>query len=299
MTIHRFTYAVILTDSFSKYRWVILVKKKSKIPKKLELKFRQIQQRWKFNTFIFHSDERTEFTNNSLKQYFKQSGISHHTSNVGTPQQNGLAEVTNKIVFNGVRAMLHTTKLFHNFWDYALTYHLKQLKSYPMKHPLEQNTMITPHELLTEFKPDITMFRIFGTKGFSKRPLTKRFKLDSKAEPCQFLGITKKPSFIVRWLKDTVLGETRTAKFNEQEIVSDKFDNTAKIAQQVIHHESKSCFQAINHPEKIKWMEAYQTEIDSLERIGKFQVVQRPSDKSSKYYLSENSSSVNTTISPT
>eukprot|EP00924_Labyrinthula_sp_SR-Ha-C_P002042 snap_masked-scaffold_90-processed-gene-0.32-mRNA-1 protein AED:1.00 eAED:1.00 QI:0/-1/0/0/-1/1/1/0/304 len=231
MSIHKFTYAVILTDSFPKFRWVILVKKKSKIPKKLELKFIQIQQRWKFNTFIFHSDEGTEFTNNLLKQYFIQSGISHHTSNVGTPQKNGLAEVTNKIVFNGVRAMLHTAKLSHNFWEYALRYHLKQLNSYPIKHPLEPNIMTIPHELLTGFKPDITMFRISGTIGLGKRPLTKRSNLDSKAEPCQLLGITKKPCFIVRWLKDNILGETRTAKFNGQDIVSEKNNNTAKTVQ--------------------------------------------------------------------
>eukprot|EP00924_Labyrinthula_sp_SR-Ha-C_P006366 snap_masked-scaffold_31-processed-gene-3.4-mRNA-1 protein AED:1.00 eAED:1.00 QI:0/0/0/0/1/1/2/0/144 len=144
MTIHKFTNAVILTDSFP-------------------------------------NDEETEFTNNSLKQYFKQNGMSHHTSIVGTSEQNGLAEVTNKIVFNGVRAMLHTAKLTHNFWDYALTYHLKQLNTYPIKHPLEPNTRTTPHKLLTAFKPDITMFRIFGTKGFGKHPFTKRSKLDSKA----------------------------------------------------------------------------------------------------------------------
>eukprot|EP00924_Labyrinthula_sp_SR-Ha-C_P006247 snap_masked-scaffold_31-processed-gene-0.17-mRNA-1 protein AED:1.00 eAED:1.00 QI:0/-1/0/0/-1/1/1/0/280 len=252
MTIHKFTYAVNLTDSYSKFRWAILVKKKSEIPKKLELKLKQIQQRWKFNATIFHSDEGTEFTNNSLKQYFKKHGISHRTSNVGTPQQNGLDEATNEIVFNGVRAMLYTAKLTHNFWYYALTYHLKQPNSNPKKHPLDSNNMTTPHESLTGLKPDITMFRIFRTKGFGKRPLTKRSKLDIKAEPCQFLGITKKPSLIVRWLKDNVLSETRTAKFNEQEIVPEKSNNTAKTAQQVIHHEPKWYFQAMNHPEKLK-----------------------------------------------
>eukprot|EP00924_Labyrinthula_sp_SR-Ha-C_P001402 snap_masked-scaffold_44-processed-gene-1.31-mRNA-1 protein AED:1.00 eAED:1.00 QI:0/-1/0/0/-1/1/1/0/133 len=133
--------------------------------------------------------------------------------------------------------------------------------------------MTTPYELLTGFKPDIAMFRTFKTKGFGKRPLSKRSKLDSKAEPCQFLGITKKSSFITRWLKDNVLGETKTSKFNEQTIIPKENNRTANTDQQVIHHEPKSYFQAINHPEKFKWMEAYQAEIDSLEIIGKFQVV--------------------------
>eukprot|EP00924_Labyrinthula_sp_SR-Ha-C_P006370 snap_masked-scaffold_31-processed-gene-3.3-mRNA-1 protein AED:1.00 eAED:1.00 QI:0/0/0/0/1/1/2/0/71 len=68
-------------------------------------------------------------------------------------------------------------------------------------------------------------------------------------------------------------GDTRTAKFNEQDIVSERNKNTANTAQQIIHHEPKSYFEVTHHREKLKWMEAYQAEIDSVERIGKFQVV--------------------------
>uniref|UniRef100_A0A1J3EWA9 Retrovirus-related Pol polyprotein from transposon TNT 1-94 n=1 Tax=Noccaea caerulescens TaxID=107243 RepID=A0A1J3EWA9_NOCCA len=60
------------------------------------------------------SDNGTEFT--SLTKYFHSKGITHETSCVGTPQQNGRAERKHKHILNVARALRFQAKLPIDFW---------------------------------------------------------------------------------------------------------------------------------------------------------------------------------------
>ena len=52
----------------------------------------------------------------NLWYYLKQNGIIHQTTDPYTPQQNGLAETTNRRLVEMARSMLHLAQLPLNFW---------------------------------------------------------------------------------------------------------------------------------------------------------------------------------------
>ena len=60
---------------------------------------------------IVRIDNKTEFVNDEFKEYFKNSGIVWESTVVYTSEQNGLSEVQNRIVMNGVRAILFDSQL--------------------------------------------------------------------------------------------------------------------------------------------------------------------------------------------
>ena len=54
---------------------------------------------------IIRIDNEGEFINDEFKSHFKESGIVWEPTVTYTPEQNGLAEVQNRIIIGGVRAM--------------------------------------------------------------------------------------------------------------------------------------------------------------------------------------------------
>ena len=60
---------------------------------------------------IVRIDNGTEFINDEFKTLLKDSGVIMKPTVAYTPEQNGLSEVQNRVVMNGVRAMLFDSRL--------------------------------------------------------------------------------------------------------------------------------------------------------------------------------------------
>ncbi|KAI3666974.1 hypothetical protein L6452_42015 [Arctium lappa] len=85
-------YILVIIDEFTRYTWVFFLRYKSdtteeivKFIKKSEVLNGQLVR-------SVRSDNRTEFKNSMLDDFFNKKGISQNFSTVRTPQQNGVVE---------------------------------------------------------------------------------------------------------------------------------------------------------------------------------------------------------------
>eukprot|EP00171_Calliarthron_tuberculosum_P003822 IDg3822t1 len=67
------------------------------------------------------TDNGTEYVNNAFKNYLSSKGIEHQTSAPYTPEQNGLAERTNRTLIEKARCMLRHADLPTEYWAEAIS----------------------------------------------------------------------------------------------------------------------------------------------------------------------------------
>nr|GEZ88314.1 hypothetical protein [Tanacetum cinerariifolium] len=69
---------------------------------------------------IIRCDNEGEFRNKEMNNFCSQKGIKREFSNVGTPQQNGVAERRNRTLIEAARTMLADAKLLVTYWAEAV-----------------------------------------------------------------------------------------------------------------------------------------------------------------------------------
>ena len=157
--------------------------------------------------------------------------------------------------------------------------------------------------LCGEKKPDLKRVIIFGCPGFAQTRSERIRKLDSRAEPCIFLGFDNMSrTYLVMWTKTGRFGRTRTARFDESSFIrkveknrEQQFENRNMIRniQKIPERNKENRITMTRHiaeipkhfhdienfPEKSSWYQAYYEEIKSLEDVGKLKVVERPTNQ--------------------
>ena len=115
-SVHKYTGFTTVTDSFSRYRWVVLFRKKSDIPYLVVNKIKQLANITGKPVKVIKCDGGTEFRNTTSNNFIVQNGIKLQLSEVETPQQNGVSERTNGLISKGASALLHETSfILHRF----------------------------------------------------------------------------------------------------------------------------------------------------------------------------------------
>lgn len=129
------------------------------------------------------TDNGKEYMNSCFQEYLKRTGIKHQTTNDYTPEQNGLAERANRTIVERARCMLFEAKLSKSFWAEAVATAVYLINRSPTRgHDL------TPDEVWSGRKPNLSHVRIFGTKAMVQVPKQKRRKWDPKAKECILTG---------------------------------------------------------------------------------------------------------------
>jgi hypothetical protein len=91
----------------------------------------------------------TEFKNSQIKGFLEEEGIKHEFSSPYTPQQNGVVERKNITLLDMARTMLEVIN--------TACYSINRLY-------LHRILKKTSYELLTGKKPNVSYFRVFGSK---------------------------------------------------------------------------------------------------------------------------------------
>ncbi|KJX96368.1 hypothetical protein TI39_contig644g00003 [Zymoseptoria brevis] len=115
-------YILMITDAKSRRRWAIFCKLKSQAA--------QIIKKWTTKTFnqykkmvkIWFSDGGGEFDNNDLITFAENEGLRWDFSAPYTPEQNGIAESSNKVILNKARAMMIDSGLPLPLWSFAVAH---------------------------------------------------------------------------------------------------------------------------------------------------------------------------------
>ncbi|GJV50239.1 retrovirus-related pol polyprotein from transposon TNT 1-94 [Tanacetum coccineum] len=142
------TYILVIVDDYSWFTWV---------------------------KFLRSKDETPEIT---LQTYYDDVGISHQTSVVRTPQQNGVVKRKNRTLVEVARTMLIFSKAPWFLWAKAVA-----TTCYTQNRSLiRRRHNKTPYELIHDRKPDLTYFHVFGALFYPTNDGKDLGKLKPKAD---------------------------------------------------------------------------------------------------------------------
>jgi hypothetical protein len=119
-----------------------------------------------------------------IKGFLEEEDINHEFSSPYTPQQNGVVERKNRTLLDMARTMLDEYKTLDRFWAEAINtacYSINRLY-------LHQILKKTSYELLTCKKPNVSYFRVFGSKCFILVKRGRKSKFAPKAIEGFLLG---------------------------------------------------------------------------------------------------------------
>ena len=159
-------YGLVIVDDYSRYTWVHIVTYKHEVQEV----FKRFSSRasTNFGVKIKHirSDNGTEFKNSGLDDYLDELGITHELSAPYTPQQNGVVERKNRTLVEMARTMLDEYKTPRHFWIDAI-YTVSHIINRVYLHKFFKKTA---YELLTDKKPNVSYFKVFGAKCWIRDP---------------------------------------------------------------------------------------------------------------------------------
>jgi transposase InsO family protein len=155
-------YCLVIVDDYSRFTWVFFLQKKSHTRETLKGFLRRAQNEFDLRIKKIRSDNGTEFKNSQIEGFLEEEGIKHEFSSPYTPQQNGVVERKNRTLLDMARTMLDEYKTSDRFWAEAVNIACYAINRLYLHRILKK----TSYELLTGKKPNISYFRVFGSKCF-------------------------------------------------------------------------------------------------------------------------------------
>jgi transposase InsO family protein len=108
------------------------------------------------------SDNGSEFKNLQVEEYLEEEGIKHEFSTPYTPQQNSVVEGKNRMLIDMARTMLGEYKTPIRFWSEVVNTACHAIDCLYLHRLLKKTT----YEILTGSKPNVSYFRVIGSKCY-------------------------------------------------------------------------------------------------------------------------------------
>src|SRR3954466_6456635 len=204
-------YGFVIVDDYSRYTWVHLVTYKHEVQEVLKRFSSRASTNFGVKIKHFRSDNGTEFKNSSLDDYLDELGITHELSSPYTPHQNGIVERKNRTLVEMARTMLDEYKTPRHFWIEAIDTACHIINRVYLHKFFKKTT----YELLTDKKPNVSYFKVFGAKCWIRDP-HHNSKFAPKAHEGFMLGYGK-DSHTYRVFKNVLhkIVETVDVRFDE------------------------------------------------------------------------------------
>jgi hypothetical protein len=151
--------------------------------------------------------------NLQVEKYLEEGGIKHEVSAPYTPQQNGVVERKNRTLIDMARTMLREYKTPEWFRSEIVNMACHVINRLYLHRLLKKTT----YELLTSNKPNVSHFRVFGSKCFIVVKKGSHSKFSPKVVEGFLLGydlntkayrVFNKSSDLVEVTSDVVFDET-------------------------------------------------------------------------------------------
>jgi hypothetical protein len=155
-------YCLVIVDDYSRFTWVFFLQEKSQTQETLKGFLRRDQNEFGLKIKKIRSDNGTEFKNSQIEGFLEDEGIKHEFSSPYTPQQNGVVERKNRTLLDMARTMVDEYKTSDRFWVEAINTACYAINRLYLHWILKK----TSYELLTSKKPNVSYFRVFGSKCF-------------------------------------------------------------------------------------------------------------------------------------
>jgi hypothetical protein len=138
-----------------------------------------------------------------VEEYLEEEGVKHEFSAPYTPQQNGVVARKNKTLIDMARMMLGEFKTPERFWSEAVNTACHAINRLYLHRLLKK----TSYELLTGNKPNVSYFRVFGSKCYILVKIVEGFLLGYDSNT-KVYRVFNKSSGLVKVSSDVVFDET-------------------------------------------------------------------------------------------
>jgi hypothetical protein len=155
-------YCLVIVDDYSRFTWVFFLQEKSQTQETLKRFLRRAQNELGLRIKKIRRDNRTKFKNSQIEGFLEDEGIKHEFFSPYTPQQNGVVERKNRTLLDMARTMLDEYKTLNRFWAEAINTACYSINRLYLHRILKKKS----YELLTGKKPNVSYFRVFGSKCF-------------------------------------------------------------------------------------------------------------------------------------
>jgi transposase InsO family protein len=177
-------YCLVLVDDYSRFTWVFFLQEKSQTQETLKRFLRRAQNEFGLTIKKIRSDNGTEFKNSQIEGFLEEEGIKHEFCSPYTPQQNGVVERKNITLLDMAWTMLDEYKTLGRFWAEVINTAYYSINRLYLHRILKK----TSYELLTGKKPNVSYFRVFGSKCFILIKRGRNSKFAPKAVEGFLLG---------------------------------------------------------------------------------------------------------------
>jgi transposase InsO family protein len=175
-------YWVCFIDDFTQMSWVYPVKERSEFEECFHHLLQQFERPERRCHFL-HLDRGGENRSHSLTRLCRDRGIKLSYTGTEQHEQNGLAEVLNRIILEKLTPTLLKSGLALKWWPYFLKAVNRIRNLWPTA-----SISTTPYQAWYGDVPDLSHLRVLGSRGWALLPSSKRKKMQSKSIPCQLLG---------------------------------------------------------------------------------------------------------------
>jgi hypothetical protein len=144
---------------------------------------------------IFQTDVDSRFNSKKATAWCNQNNIQVRTSAPYSHQQNGAIERRIQHIMDRILTVMNEYSCPRKFWDYAADYVTYMINRSPTILSKDK----TPHELVYNEKPDISLFVPFYCKGVYHVTKEERGLLENKGIDCRMVGFAPntKDSYLI------------------------------------------------------------------------------------------------------
>jgi transposase InsO family protein len=216
-------YSLVIVDDYSHFTWVFFLHDKSETQAVLKKFLTKAQNEFDGKIKKIRSDNGIEFKNTQVEDYLDEEGIKHEFLAHYTPQQNGETERKNRTLIEMARTMLDEYKTSNQSWAEAVNTACHASNRLYIHKLLKK----TPYDLLTGNKPNVSYFRIFGSKCYVLQKMSKSSKFTPKVYEGFMLGyisnshayhVFNKDSSCIETTCDVMFDETNGSQVEQYDL---------------------------------------------------------------------------------
>jgi hypothetical protein len=217
----------------------IFLQDKSETQGTLKHFLRRAQNEFELKVKKIRSDNGSEFKNLQVEYYLEEEGIKHEFSAPDTPQQNSVVERRNWTPIDMARTMLGEYKTPERFWSEAVNIACHTINRLCLHRLLKKIS----NELLTGNIPNVSYFRVFGSKCFILVKKGRHSKFAPKAVEGFLLGydsntkayrVFNKSSGLVEVTSDVVFDEANRSPREQVDLDDVDEDEVPMVAMQTM-----------------------------------------------------------------
>ena len=191
LTMKGFRYFVSFIDDKSRMPWIYLMRTKSEVLGKFKEFHQAVTAETGLKLLCLRADNAGEYMSKGMTDFCKDAGITQQFSTPYNPQQNGVAERFNRTIVEMARSMLLHANMSQGYWGEAIMCArvIRSLCPTTVVAEGDDESVITPREVWTETKPNISSLRVFGCVCYvHKNTPARGSKMDARAIECRMVG---------------------------------------------------------------------------------------------------------------